>query len=97
MNKLLIFFVIRRVPVVPPSPNLPPRPIPSIWNTACSATPAIGGEWPADAIRKRLEHLGENNFDSEEIIAVKDGTRDGHLEFMVPLVEIQRIPLPSVN
>lgn len=58
---------------------------------------AMGGEFPSDAIRRLLEHLGEENFDAEGIVAVEDGTRDGHLEFMIPLVGYWRIPVPSVN
>ena len=58
---------------------------------------AIGGEWPSDAIRKLLEHFGEQNFDAEGIIAIEDGTRDGHLEFLMPLVGFRRILVPSVN
>ena len=58
---------------------------------------AIGGEWPSDAIRKLLEHCGEANFDAEGIVTVEDGTRDGHLEFLMPLLGFRRIPVPSVN
>ena len=58
---------------------------------------AIGGEWPSDAISKLLEHLGEENFDAEGIIAIDEVTRDGHLEFLMPLVGFRRIPVPSVN
>ena len=57
----------------------------------------IGGEWPSDAIRKLLEPLGEVNFDAEGIVTVEEGTRDGHLEFLMPLVGFRRIPVPSVN
>ena len=57
----------------------------------------FSGEWPSDAIKRLLEHLGEQNFDAEGIVAVEDGTRDGHLEFLMPLVGFRRIPLPSVN
>ena len=58
---------------------------------------AIGGDWPSDAIKRLLEHLGEQNFDAEGIIAVEEGTRDGHLEFLMPLLGFRRIPVPSVN
>ena len=58
---------------------------------------AIGGEWPSDAITRLLEHAGEQNFDAGGIVAVEDGTRDGHLEFLMPLVGLRRIPVPSVN
>ena len=58
---------------------------------------ALGGEWPADAIKRLLEHLGAENFHAEGIVAVEDGTRDGHLEFMMPLVGFRRMPNPSLN
>jgi hypothetical protein len=28
---------------------------------------------------------------------VEEGTRDGHLEFLIPLAGLRRIPTPSVN
>ena len=57
----------------------------------------LGGEWPTDAIKRLLDHLGPENFHAEGIVTVEDGTRDGHLEFMIPLVGYWRIPVPSVN
>ena len=58
---------------------------------------STGGEWPAEAIKKLLEHIGTEHFDAEGIVAVEDATRDGHLEFLMPLVGFRRIPVPSVN
>ena len=58
---------------------------------------AIGGEYPSEAIDRLLKHVGEANFDAEGIVTVEDGTRDGHLEFLMPLVGFRRIPVPSVN
>ena len=58
---------------------------------------AIGGEWPSDAIKRLLKHVGEENFHAEGIVTVEEGTRDGHLEFLMPLVGFRRIPIPSVN
>jgi hypothetical protein len=58
---------------------------------------ATGGEYPCDAIKRLLQRLGEENFDAEGIIAVSDGTREGHLEFLLPLLGLRRIPAPSMN
>ena len=58
---------------------------------------AVGGEWPSDAIRQLIEHVGKENFYVEGIIAVDDGTRDRHLEFLMPLLGFRRLPIPSVN
>lgn len=58
---------------------------------------ARSGEWPSDAIRQLLEHIGVEHFDAEGIVSIDDCTRDGHLEFLMPLVGFRRIPVPSVN
>lgn len=58
---------------------------------------AFGGEYPSDAIWRLLRHIGEHCFDVDEIAAVEDATRDGHLEFLIPLVGRRRIPAPSFN
>ena len=58
---------------------------------------AIGGEFPSDAITRLLQHIGRVNFDAEGIVAVEEGTRDGHLEFLMPLVGYRQFPLPSLN
>ena len=58
---------------------------------------AFSGEWPSAAIDKLLDPLGSDQFDNEGIMAVHEGTRDGHLEFLIPLIGRFKIPQPSVN
>lgn len=58
---------------------------------------ALGGEWPSDAINRLIEHVGQEHFDADGIAAFQNGSRDGHLEFLMPLVGFRRIPVPSVN
>ena len=58
---------------------------------------AMSADWPSAAIERLLEHFGEENFDSETIVAIHEESRDGHLVFMVGLRERIRIPVPSVN
>jgi hypothetical protein len=58
---------------------------------------AFGGQWPSDAIRRLIKHVGQEHFNAEEIVAIEDCTREGHLEFLMPLVGLRRIPVPSLN
>lgn len=69
------------------------------WSVWFAGTPqvAYGDEWPADAIRRLLDSLGGDQFDEDQIMAVDDATRDGHLEFRIPYRERRRIPVPSRN
>ena len=50
-----------------------------------------------DAVRRLLYALGGNQFDVDQISAIEEATRDGHLEFRVPHRTRWRISLPSSN
>ena len=69
------------------------------WSAWFSGTPqvAYGGQWPADAIQRLLDAIGGDQFDAEQIVAVDESIRDGHLEFRVPYRNRWRIPVPSLN
>lgn len=69
------------------------------WSAWFSGTPqvACGGQWPADAIQRLLDGFGGMEFDGEELTAIEDATRDGHLEFLIPHLNRWRIPVASVN
>ena len=69
------------------------------WSAWFSGTTqvAYGGQWPADAIRRLLDAIGGNQFDAEQIVAIDEATKDGHLEFRVPYRDRWRIPVPSLN
>ena len=68
------------------------------WSASFSGTAEIsfGGADPADAIR-RLIGATSADLDVEQIVAVEDATRDGHLEFLIPYNHRWRIPVPSPN
>jgi hypothetical protein len=55
----------------------------------------ISGSRPADAIRQLICHFGEDQFGTTEIFSLPDAAHDGHLEYMIPLRNQQRIPIPS--
>lgn len=57
----------------------------------------IGGTRPADAVRQLLCHFGEDQFQTTEIFSLPDGSYDGHLEYMIPMRNQQRIPIPAGN
>lgn len=69
------------------------------WSVWFDDLPQIsfGGEMPADGIRQLLAHFGAEQFEEVKISAVDEGTREGHLEFVIPLRYHRRIPSPSVN
>jgi hypothetical protein len=58
---------------------------------------AFGGQWPVGAMRRLLDAVGGDQFDTEQITAIENVTNDGHLEFRIPYRERRRIPVPSVN
>ena len=68
------------------------------WSAWISGAPevAFGGAFPADAIRRLLDSIGDW-FDVEQISPVDEATRDGHLEFRIPYRARRWIPVPSVN
>lgn len=55
-----------------------------------------GGGHPAEAIDELLEMFA-NMFEQDEISSSDPGTRDGHLEFLIPFAEWRRIPRTSMN
>ncbi|WP_010581956.1 hypothetical protein [Schlesneria paludicola] len=69
------------------------------WSVWFADLPQVSfsGDMPADGIRRLLAHFGADQFDEEKISAVEDETREGHLEFVIPLRYHRRIPAPSVN
>ena len=68
----------------------------SVW-FADMPQASFGGKMPAEGIRRLLAHFGAAQFDEEMISAVEDATKDGHLEFMIPLRYYRQIPSPSLN
>jgi hypothetical protein len=48
-------------------------------------------------MRRLLDAVGGDQFDTEQITAIENVTNDGHLEFRIPYRERRRIPVPSVN
>lgn len=68
------------------------------WSAWFASLPqvAAGGEFPAEAIDELLV-LFEGLFVETEICSSDPATRDGHLEFLIPLAELRRLPVPSVN
>lgn len=71
----------------------------SHWTAWFNNAPQIsaGGWFPGAAIQRLLELVDEVTFADEGIIAIESEAGDGHLEFLVPLRERSRIPVPSVN
>ena len=58
---------------------------------------AYSADWPTGAIERLLEHYGTDNFAPTGMIDLEAETRDGHFEFLLPLVGRMTIPKPSVN
>ena len=56
------------------------------WHASFSQQPevAFGGVWPGQAVRRLVQALGESDLDLDNIVAIMEATRDGHLEFLVP-------------
>lgn len=69
------------------------------WSAWFSGQPQIacGGQWPAHAIQRLIDGFGGVKLDGEEIVAVEDATRDGHLEFLVPSRSRWKMPVVSMN
>lgn len=69
------------------------------WSAWFSGQPQIacGGPWPTVAIQRLIEAFGGTELDGEEIVAVEDATRDGHLEFLIPYRNRLKIPEVSMN
>lgn len=42
-----------------------------------------GGEWPSQAIHRLLDANSPELFNTSEIYAIDEATRDGHLEFFI--------------
>jgi len=65
------------------------------WSASFSGMPHVGygGEWPADAVRRLVEAIGSADLDTDNIVAVEDATRNGHLEFLVPYRTRCRFPV----
>lgn len=47
---------------------------------------------PATAIRQLLDHFGEEQFDIDGVIYLDDDARLDHREFLIPLMNLQRVP-----
>lgn len=58
---------------------------------------SAGGEWPSDAIQRLLLTFGANEFVTDEISAINEAARAGHLEFRIPMKRLKKIPGVSVN
>lgn len=65
------------------------------WNASFSGQPEVsfGGAWPGQAVRRLVQAVGEADLDAESIIAIKESTRDGHLEFLIPYRSRWRHPV----
>jgi len=55
-----------------------------------------GGGHPGEAIDELLE-MFTGMFEPVEICTSDPGTRDWHLEFLIPFAALLRIPVASVN
>ncbi|HEY0980720.1 hypothetical protein [Schlesneria sp.] len=71
----------------------------SHWTAWFNNAPQItaGGWLPGAAIQRLLELVDDACFSDDDLIPVEADQGDGHLEFLVPLRERSRIPVPSVN
>jgi hypothetical protein len=71
----------------------------SQWSAWFEDLPQVsfGGQYPSAAIERLLEHVGNDQFDTDQIVSIDDATREGHLEFRIPLLHHRRIPNPSQN
>ncbi len=69
------------------------------WTAWIEGTPqvAFSGLWPSQAIERLIDHLGAEQFETDNVAAFDQGTRDGHLEFMLPLKRRSSIPPFSMN
>ena len=71
----------------------------SHWTAWFNNAPQIsaGGWLPGAAVQRLLELVEDVCFSDEEMIAIEGEARDGHLEYLIPIRERCRIPVPSVN
>ena len=68
----------------------------SVWFANYPQT-KFGGKMPAEGLIRLLEHCGFDQFDTDGVVPIENATRDGHLEFMIPLRHNRFIPFPSAN
>lgn len=68
----------------------------SAWFEAHAQNP-ISCTSPQMAIALLLRYFGDKNFDIPGLYEVEGAFREGHLEFMIPLMGRKRIPPPSAN
>lgn len=68
------------------------------WTAWFEQTPqvAASGEYPAEAVDNLLE-IYANMLEADEISSCDAGTREGHLELLIPVANWRRIPIPSIN
>lgn len=56
-----------------------------------------GGEWPSQAIDRLLVASGHELYDTDRLHPIDEGTRDGHLEFVIRYLGCGELPKPSRN
>lgn len=57
----------------------------------------LSGTKPVDAICKLLRYFGEHQFEASKIHVLHYGCYDGHLEYMIPMLNDRRIPISTAN
>jgi len=57
----------------------------------------LSDEMPSVAISRLIDRFGTNEFDQTSIVKIETATTDTHLEYLIPLVNLRKIPNPSVN
>lgn len=72
---------------------------PGRWSASFAGVPAIAasGKSSRQAIERLFSLVGDAVLNVDEISSIDDATRDGHLEFRIPLLNRRLIPVPSVN
>jgi len=72
---------------------------PEHWLAWFSDSPKqiAGGVWPSDALARLVLLFRLNELNTDEVSAIDDATRDGHLEFRIPFRQRWRIPVSSAN
>jgi hypothetical protein len=69
------------------------------WSACFANEPGTGygGEWPSQAIDRLLEASSPDLFDTNQIHAIDEATRDGHLEFRIRFLSSNEFPVVSRN
>lgn len=69
------------------------------WSAWFEDAPEIvaKGDWAWMAIIHLLNHVGCDQFESDDLITLEGKARVDHLEFLIPLKHYRKIVSPSLN